>query len=265
DVVRYADTVGFHGDQNQNAWAYRDYVVDAFNTNLPFDRFTVEQIAGDLLPDPTPAQRVATCFNRLNMMTREGGAQPKEYLAKYAADRVRTVGMAWLGSTLACCECHDHKFDPFTARDFYSLAAFFGDVKQWGVYNDYVYTPNPDLRGFNNDYPFPPEVVVESPALKRRIGRLRSEIASAVRAAAGRLDGDPGGKSQGFNRWRDEIATFLQTNPDGWAAPDPSVNRAPAPPRSRPNAKAAAKVRPQRAPGPPPASEVDDENVIAFA
>ena len=109
DVVRYADTVGFHGDQNMNAWPFRDYVIDAFNTNKPFDRFTIEQIAGDLLPNPTPEMLTATCQNRLNMVTREGGAQPKEYLAKYAADRVRTVSMAWLGSTMGCCECHDHK------------------------------------------------------------------------------------------------------------------------------------------------------------
>src|SRR5205807_169322 len=82
DVVRYADTVGFHGDQNQNAWAYRDYVIDSFNKNKPFDQFTIEQLAGDLLPNPTPEQRTATCFARLTMMTREGGAQAKEYLAK---------------------------------------------------------------------------------------------------------------------------------------------------------------------------------------
>jgi hypothetical protein len=114
DVVRFADTVGYHGDQNQRIFPYRDYVIEAFNRNKPFDRFTREQLAGDLLPNPTPEQLVATGFNRLNMMTREGGAQPKEYLAKYAPDRVRTVSGAWLGSTLACAECHDHKYDPFS-------------------------------------------------------------------------------------------------------------------------------------------------------
>ena len=87
-----------HGDQNQNVWAYRDCVIDAFNRNKPFDQFTIEQLAGDLLPNPTTEQLIATCFNRLNMVTREGGAQPKEYLAKYTADRVRTVGTTWLGS-----------------------------------------------------------------------------------------------------------------------------------------------------------------------
>jgi mono/diheme cytochrome c family protein len=108
DVVRFADTVGYHGDQNQRIFPYRDYVINAFNSNKPFDQFTIEQLAGDLLPNPTKEQLVATGFNRLNMMTREGGAQPKEYLAKYQADRVRTVSMAWLGSTMGCCECHDH-------------------------------------------------------------------------------------------------------------------------------------------------------------
>jgi len=89
------------------------------------------------------------------MMTREGGAQPKEYLAKYQADRARTVSMAWLGSTMGCAECHDHKFDPFSTKDFYSLEAFFADIKQWGVYEDYSYTPEPELKGIDNDHPFP--------------------------------------------------------------------------------------------------------------
>ena len=130
DAVRFADTVGFHGDQNQRIFPYRDYVINAFNSNKRFDQFTLEQIAGDLLPKPTQEQLIATGFNRLNMMTREGGAQSKEYIAKYQADRVRTIGSAWLGSGMTCCECHDHKYDPLTQRDFYSLSAYFADVKQ---------------------------------------------------------------------------------------------------------------------------------------
>ena len=176
DLARFADTVGYHGDQGQRVFPYRDYVIDSFNRNKPFDQFTVEQLAGDLLPHPTTEQLVATGFNRLNMMTREGGAQPGEYLAKYASDRVRTVAITWLGSTMGCAECHDHKYDPFTSRDFYSLAAFFADVKQWGVYQDYDYTPNPELRGWSNDHPFPPEIEVESPYLKRRQEQLREQI-----------------------------------------------------------------------------------------
>jgi len=180
DVARFADTVGFHGDQNQRIFPYRDYVIDAFNANKPFDRFTTEQLAGDLLPDATPEQRVATGYNRLNMMTREGGAQPKEYLAKYGAERVRSVSTAWLGSTFGCAECHDHKFDPIPARDFYELQAFFADVKQWGVYHDYGYTPNPELKGFSNDHPFPPELLVESPYLQTRDREARAALLAYV-------------------------------------------------------------------------------------
>src|SRR5204862_1304192 len=135
DLARFADTVGYHGDQNQRIFPYRDYVIAAFNNDKPFDVFTAEQLAGDLLPNPSISARIATGFNRLNMVTREGGAQPGEYLAKSAADRVRTVSITWLGSTMGCAECHDHKFDPFTSRDFYSMEAFFADVQQWGVYS----------------------------------------------------------------------------------------------------------------------------------
>jgi len=219
DIARYADTVGYHGDQNHNAWAYRDYVIDAFNTNKPFDVFTREQLAGDLLPNPTPEQLIATCFNRLNMMTREGGAQPKEYLAKYNADRVRTVSMAWLGSTFGCAECHDHKFDPIRAKDFYSMAAFFGDVKQWGVYQDYGYTPNPDLKGWSNEHPFPPEIVVESPALKRRVEKIvarQKELAAATPPDAAK-----------FAEWKDALAAFLKPNPSGWETPVPEAKLVP--------------------------------------
>lgn len=175
DVVRYADTVGYHGDQNQNVFPYRDWVVQAFNDNMPFDQFVRWQLAGDLIDHPSEQSLTATAFNRLNMVTREGGAQPDEYLAKYAADRVRTVGAAFLGVTLGCAECHDHKFDPVTTRDFYSLAACFSDIQQWGVYQDYGYTPNPDLRGWSNDHPFPPELEVAVPALAARRNRLIEE------------------------------------------------------------------------------------------
>src|SRR5690606_28293166 len=109
-------------------YPYRDYVIRAFNENMPFDRFTREQLAGDLLPEPTLDQRIATAYNRLNMVTREGGAQAKEYIAKYASDRVRTTSSVWMGSTVGCAECHDHKFDPFTAKDFYQFAAFFAGI-----------------------------------------------------------------------------------------------------------------------------------------
>jgi hypothetical protein len=136
DAVRYADTCGFHGDNPIPAWPYRDYVLGAFRDNKPFDVFTREQLAGDLLPNATVDQKVASAYNRLNRTSAEGGLQPKEYLAKYAADRVRTASAVWLGSTMGCAECHDHKFDPFTSRDFYSMKAFFADLKETGLVPD---------------------------------------------------------------------------------------------------------------------------------
>jgi len=133
DVVRYGDTGGYHSDNHRDIWLYRDYVISVFNTNKPFDRFVTEQLAGDLLPNATGEQRIASGFNRLLMTTEEGGAQPKEYTAKYAADRVRNAGGIFMGATFGCAECHDHKFDPFTTRDFYSFEAFFADVKEAAV------------------------------------------------------------------------------------------------------------------------------------
>jgi hypothetical protein len=215
DAVRYADTVGYHGDQDQNVFPYRDYVIDSFNHNKRFDRFTIEQIAGDLLPNATPEQRVASGFNRLNMMTREGGAQPREYLVKYSGDRVRTVSTTWLGSTMACCECHDHKFDPFSQRDFYSMAAFFDDIKQWGVYSDYTYTPNPDLKGWDNDHPFPPEILVTNAYLLRREATLQQRIADLAAAQANALKTDATARAD-YAKWLEHSRDFLRTWTDGW-------------------------------------------------
>jgi hypothetical protein len=130
DLVRYADTVGYHGDQDHNISPYRDYVIHAWNDNLPFHQFTREQLAGDLLPDPTIDQKVATGYNRLLQTSHEGGVQPKEYLTIYAADRVRNVSSVWMGATMGCSQCHDHKFDPYTMKDFYSMAAFFADIDE---------------------------------------------------------------------------------------------------------------------------------------
>lgn len=135
DLVRYADTVGFHSDVPINVYPYREYVIRAFNENKPFDEFTREQLAGDLLENPTPWQLVASAYNRLNRMTNEGGAQAKEYLAKYASDRVNNLTSVWMGSTVGCAECHDHKFDPFATKDFYQFAAFFADIEEKGVYS----------------------------------------------------------------------------------------------------------------------------------
>jgi len=130
DLVRYADTVGYHGDQDHHISPYRDWVIDAFNRNMPFDQFTREQLAGDLLPKATIDQRIATGYNRLLQTSHEGGVQEKEYLAIYAADRVRNLSNVWMGATMGCSQCHDHKYDPYTTRDFYSIVAFFADVDE---------------------------------------------------------------------------------------------------------------------------------------
>jgi len=130
DVVRFADTIGYHSDNPRNVWPYRDWVIKSFNDNKRFDRFTLEQLAGDLLPDADQSTRIGSAFNRLLLSTEEGGAQPKDYEQRMLTDRVRAVGAAWLGQTTGCAQCHDHKFDPITMRDFYSLGSFFADIQE---------------------------------------------------------------------------------------------------------------------------------------
>ena len=136
DAVRYADSRGYHGDNPQPAWPYRDYVLRAFRDNKPFDDFTREQVGGDLIPNATVDQKVASAYNRILRTSQEGGLQDKEYLAKYGADRVRTTSAVWLGLTTGCAECHDHKFDPIKSEDFYAMKAFFADIKEVGLLRD---------------------------------------------------------------------------------------------------------------------------------
>lgn len=167
DLVRYADTVGYHGDQDVMVWPFRDYVIHAFNRGVPFDQFTREQLASDLLPGATREQRIASGYNRLGMMTAEGGAQDKEYLAKYAAERVRNLSGVWMGATVGCAECHDHKFDPYTTRDFYSLAAFFADIKEKGFYG-----------GANSTGEWGPRLLLTTPEQEAQLKKLEDEIAS---------------------------------------------------------------------------------------
>ncbi|MAT73313.1 MAG: hypothetical protein CMJ58_27830 [Planctomycetaceae bacterium] len=145
DAVRYADSYGFQSDQLNSQWPYRDWVVRALNDNLPYDEFLTWQLAGDLLPDATRNQILATAMNRLHRMTNEGGSLSAEWLVENAADRVDTFGTAILGLTLGCARCHDHKYDPISARDYYSMMAFFNSIDENGLYDRADKVPAPSL------------------------------------------------------------------------------------------------------------------------
>ena len=177
DLVRYADTVGFHGDMAVNVYPYRDFVIRSFNENKPFDEFTREQLGGDLMPHATLDQKVASAYNRLGRMTNEGGSQAKEYLAKYAADRARTVSTVWLGSTMGCAECHDHKFDPFLAKDFYAMQAFFADIEEEGVF-----------AGYGN---WGSKMLVPNTEARTEIDTIEARVASLREKGAGELPASP--------------------------------------------------------------------------
>ncbi len=133
DFARYADTHGYHIDSAREMWIWRDWVIQAFNKNMPYDEFTIEQIAGDLLPHPTQSQIIATGFNRNHMINFEGGAIPEEYQNEYIVDRIEATSTTWLGITLGCARCHDHKYDPLRQKDFYSFGAFFNSIKEKGL------------------------------------------------------------------------------------------------------------------------------------
>ena len=160
DLVRYGDTIGFHSDNPREVWPWRDWCINAFNKNQPFNQFSIEQIAGDLIPNATREQKVASAYNRLLLTTGEGGAQAKEYVKKYEGDRVRNVATTWLGVTMGCCQCHDHKFDPFTQKDFYRMGAFFADIQEPAIS-----LPQPEL-------------LLPSPEQEKQLKQLDDSIAA---------------------------------------------------------------------------------------
>ncbi len=167
EAARYADTNGYQTDGVREMWRWRDWVIDAFNRNMPYDQFTVEQIAGDLLPNPTLDQRIATAFHRNHRTSAEGGIVPEEYRVEYVADRAETTATVWMGLTLGCARCHDHKFEPFSQADFYRLFAYFNNVPEKGlVYN------------YGNEEPY---IKAPTPDQERRVGEMDERIAAAER------------------------------------------------------------------------------------
>ena len=172
DQARYADTSGIHTDAGRSIWPWRDWVLSAYRANMPFDRFVVEQLAGDLLPDATLAQRVATGFNRNHVTSDENGAIPEELLVEYGVDRVATTGSVFLGLTLGCARCHDHKFDPVTQADFFGLFAYFNNVDEPGLY---VQQPDPKRA-------FEPMMAVPTSEQAAEQAALEGQVAAAQAA-----------------------------------------------------------------------------------
>ena len=147
DLARYADSNGFQSDTRREMWHWRDWVINSFNRNLPFDQFTIEQLAGDMLPQATRDQIVATGFNRNHRLNGEGGRIVEEWFAETVIDRVETTGLTWMALTFNCCRCHDHKYDPISQKEFYQVFAFFNSNSELGVMDEFGGGGATRLRG----------------------------------------------------------------------------------------------------------------------
>ncbi|MCX8092341.1 MAG: DUF1549 domain-containing protein, partial [Verrucomicrobiae bacterium] len=204
DAVRYADSHGYHIDAERRMWKYRDWVIDAFNRNLPFDRFTIEQLAGDLLPDASTEQKIASGYVRCNMSTGEGGAITEEYQAKYTFDRLETTSTVWMGLTMSCARCHSHKYDPITQREYYGLYAFFNNLDESVMDGN---KPNPD-----------PFIKVPTPEQTARLAALEKEIAALQKQLDAPMPELDAAQPQWQRQWHERLA-------QGWSILHPTSAR----------------------------------------
>ena len=202
DAARYSDTDGYQGDAERTNWAWRDWVVDAFNRNLPFDQFTIEQFAGDLLPNATPEQILATCFHRNHMTNGEGGRDPEESRIDYVIDRVNTTGTVWLGLTLGCTQCHTHKFDPVSHEDYYRMFAFFNSIAE-------------DGKAGTNAVPY---LDYQSPKAERAVEEMEAHVAAVTPLEAAAKTA----AKERFAKWRDEQLTSLPKDYRAWTTARPT-------------------------------------------
>ncbi|MCG6158141.1 PSD1 and planctomycete cytochrome C domain-containing protein [Rubinisphaera margarita] len=202
DAARYSDSDGFQQDATRENWPWRDWVITAFQKNMPFDQFTIEQFAGDLLPDATDEQILATCFHRNHMTNGEGGRDPEESRIDYVIDRVNTTGTVWLGLTLGCCQCHSHKFDPVTQHDYYSLSALFNSIDE-------------DGRAGKGAKPYlnyqSPHVENQIEALEKFVSKCAAEEKTGIAAA-----------EQRFNAWLSEQLSQSDSDYSTWRSPRPT-------------------------------------------
>lgn len=193
DAARYADSNGYQVDRDRELWPWRDWVIKAFTDNKRFDQFTIEQLAGDLLPDATLEQKIATGFHRNHMLNEEGGVLADEFLAEYTADRVETTAAVWLGQTFNCARCHDHKYDPFTQRDFYSMKAFFHSIPEKGVG---IYANPIRINA-------PPFVKLPAPEVEARIAALNTKI----KGVSDKLAALTSKSASGVETWAQRVAS----------------------------------------------------------
>ena len=204
DLARYADSNGFQADQLRDSWAYRDWVIDALNRDLPFDQFTIEQLAGDLLPNPTVDQKIATGFHRTVTCNVEAGVDPEGNRINQVIDRVNTTGTVFLGTTLECCQCHDHKYDPFTQKDYYQLFAYFNNTPLEVKLNSGVQY---NFVGPTMSLPLAPEMETERQKLQAELAKLEQEQAAVHSQQSAR-----------FAEWEKRLVAALKEGPAEWKA-----------------------------------------------